>query len=317
VIKPLVLIRGGGDLASGIAHGLAARGVGVVVTELAAPTMVRRRVSFGNAVYEGEVEIEGIKGVLCPCAKEAFVAVHAGHVAVLVDPACTSLPHLCPAVLVDARMAKRNLGTRKSDAPVVIGVGPGFFAGRDCHAVVESQRGAGLGKVIFSGAAAPNTGRPASVAGHTTDRVLRAPCEGVFEGVLEIGDEVKSGQVVGRLRPAAGNESVPGTPRGGGAATEVKSKISGVLRGLIADGAAVRAGQKLGDVDPTGERQRCFRISDKALTVGDGVIEALRRLAPEVLEKAWPAPIRQIMVQAGGIEYLRRRWPASSGAVNY
>jgi xanthine dehydrogenase accessory factor len=292
--KPLVLIKGGGDLASGVAHGLAAIGVGVAMTELARPTMLRRRVSFGNAVYEGEIEVEGLRGVLCPAAKEAFIAAHAGAVAVLVDPTCSALGFLRPDVLVDVRMSKRSTGTSVDDAPVVVAVGPGFVAGRDCHAVVESRRGPGLGSVILDGAAAPDTGVPAEVMGHSTDRLLRAPAEGVFRAAVEIGDAAAKGSVVGAVEG-------PDTKR------EVTAAISGVVRGLVADGLAVAANQKIGDIDPKGDRERCFSISDKALAVGDGVIEAIRRLAPAVISNAWPASRVGGNVQVGGMEFLRRR----------
>lgn len=303
--KPLVLIKGGGDLASGVAHGLTALGVGVVITELPKPTMVRRRVCFGTAVFEGEVEVEGFKGVLCPSAKEAIIAAQAGMVAVLVDPTCSALGFVRPDALVDARVAKRNIDTRIYDSQVVIAIGPGFFAGRDCHAVVESRRGPGLGSVILEGAATPNTGRPAEVMGHSTARVLRAPIAGVFETSLDIGDAVKNGGKVGAVRPSHGD---------GGRPRDVLASIEGVLRGVVADGLSVKAGQKIGDIDPTGLREKCFSISDKALRVGDGVIEAIRRLSPSVIKNAWPVSKREVRVQAVGIEYLRRRWPGNISA---
>ncbi len=303
--KPLVLIKGGGDLASGAAHRLASRGVAVVMAELRRPTMVRRMVSFGNAVYEGHVEIEGVRAVLCPSAKEAFIAVHCGDVAVMVDPVCNGIKFLSPEVLLDARIAKRSKGTRKYDAPVVIALGPGFTAGVDCHAVIETQRGPGLGEALYAGSAAPDTGRPAEVMGHSEDRVIRAPRKGVFESSLNIGDKVTAGATVGRVVPASGSSGA----RGGDMPADVRATIPGVLRGLVADGVAVRGGQKIGDVDPTGNRENCFAISDKALAVGDGVLEAIRRLAPQVLEGAWPTSSRGARPQGGGIEFLKRRWP--------
>ncbi len=302
--KPLVLIKGGGDLASGVAHGLVVRGMGVVMTERRRPTMVRRLVSFGNAVYEREVEVEGVKGVLCASAKEAFIAVHSGKVAVVVDPACSGLEFFRPAVLVDARLAKNSKGTRMHHAPVVIGVGPGFTAGKDCHAVVESLRGPDLGVVLLEGSAAPDTGRPAEVEGYREERVLRAPGAGIFESSLNIGDDVKAGVKIGEVRGGAQSKKSGEA----GAPGQVTSRISGVLRGLIHDGVEVSANQKIGDVDPSGVRKNCFVISDRALIVGDGVLSAIRKLAPEVLENAWPTPRRAANVQGGGIEHLRRRW---------
>jgi xanthine dehydrogenase accessory factor len=320
--KPVVLIKGGGDLASGVAYSLAQTGVGIVMTELAQPKMVRREVSFGNAVYKRDVVIEGVRGKLCASVKEAFIAVHSGRVAVLIDPTCSCLEFVRPAALVDAVMAKRNTGTRIYDAPVVIAVGPGFEAGRDCHAVVESLRGENMGKVLYSGRAAYPTGKPAEVKGYSTERVLRAPAAGVFRGRLKIGDAVEPGVEVARIETGtgAGTRTVESTgvrarsrtgpsgnagkalesaPAGGAAEStgpgvesfnslsrEVVARISGVVRGLLADDVVVREGQKVGDIDPTGQRENCFRISDKARAVGEGALEAIRRLAPTLFDKA-------------------------------
>lgn len=280
--KAVVLIKGGGDLASGVAHVLVNAGVGVMVTELAQPKMVRRKVSFGNVVYEREIVIEGVRGVLCASVKEAFMAVHSGRVAVLIDPTCSASEFVMPAVLVDAVMAKKNTGTRIYDAPAVIALGPGFEVGRDCHAVIETVRGENMGKVLYSGTAAPPTGKPAEVKGYGTERVLRAPAAGVFQGRAEIGDAVRPGTEVACVRFEI--DGRPGTA-GAGSQVEVVARIAGVLRGLLADGVVVEKGQKVGDIDPNGQREDCFRMSDKARAVGRGVIDAIRRLAPAALEE--------------------------------
>lgn len=293
MLKPVVLIKGGGDLASGVAHRLARKGVGVMMTEIAHPTMVRRKVSFGNVVYERQVDVEGVQAVLCPVVKQAFMAVHSGKVAVLVDPTCSSLEFIRPAVLVDVIMAKRNTGTRLYDAPVVIAVGPGFTAGADCHAVVESVRGEDMGRVLYSGSAAPPTGRPGEVGGFSTERVLRAPISGVFRGEVGIGDPAVVGARVAYVKKAAmprkrkdgaGERQESSLPLAEG---DVIAQIAGVVRGLLADGLEVSKGQKVGDIDPTGQRERCFKISDKAHAVGRGVAEAIESLAPGVLGRAW------------------------------
>ena len=305
--KPVVLIKGGGDLASGVAHRAATAGIGVIITERAEPSMVRRKVSFGNAVYERESEVQGVTAKLRASAKEAFIALHSGAVAVMVDPTCSSLEFIKPAVLVDAIMAKKNTGTRIYDAPLVIAVGPGFAAGRDCHAVVESLRGENMGKVLYGGSVAPPTGKPAEVNGYGVERVLRAPAAGVFRGLMDIGDSVEAGAPVARidLRPPKIDSKDAGLSPGAhagaessdaGPSVEVKARIAGVLRGLLADGVTVSEDQKVGDIDPRGNRENCFKISDKAQAVGEGVMEAIRKLAPAVLNEAWvtvPGPFQR------------------------
>ena len=257
----LVEIRGAGDIATGIALRLHRAGCGIVMCDLATPTSIRRTVSFSEAIRLGSCEVEDVRATLAHDVAEARQIVVRGGVAVLVDPEAQSVPRLRPQVLVDAILAKRNLGTRPDMAPVVIGVGPGFSAPRDCHAVVETKRGHFLGQVIYEGAAAPNTGIPGVIAGHSADRVLRAPADGTFEPVLEIGDVVRAGQV------AAIVSGVPMT-----------CTIDGVLRGLLQEGVEVTAGMKSGDIDPRCERSHCFTSSDKARAVGGGVLEAICRL---------------------------------------
>lgn len=266
----LVVIKGGGDLATGVAHRLHRAGMQVVVTELAQPTVIRRAVAVASAVYEGQVEVEGMVARLVASDDEIRAALALGQVPVVIDPQGEVITRLRPTVVVDAIMAKRNTGTRITDAPIVIGLGPGFTAGVDVHAVIETNRGHNLGRVILSGSAEPNTGIPGPTMGYTIERVLRAPCEGLFKGERRIGDPVEAGEVVA---------SVAGQP--------VVANISGVLRGLLADGVLVRAGMKVGDVDPRGVREHCFTISDKARAIGGGVLEAilyLLRTAPRSAE---------------------------------
>jgi len=254
----LIVIRGGGDLGSGVAHRLQQARYGVVILEIAQPTVIRRRVAFASAVYDGEITVEGVKAVRVDDAPMARRAVSQGMIPVLVDPDGHTLADLQPAAIVDARLAKRNLGTRPTDAPVVIGLGPGFVAGSDVHAVIETQRGHDVGRVIYAGAAAPDTGVPGGVGGEDARRVLRAPLAGVVHGTREIGAAIKAGEIVGYVDDAP-----------------VAAPINGVLRGIIHDGVAVFAGLKIGDIDPRGIVDYCFTISDKARAIGGGVLEAL------------------------------------------
>lgn len=227
----------------------------MVVLELPRPLTVRRTVALSTAVTEGEAVVQGMKGVRAGSPDEAVATARTGAVAVLVEP---ELPPVGADVVVDARMAKRNLGTAIDDADLVIGLGPGFTAGIDCHAVVETMRGHDLGRVIWAGSAAADTGTPGPVGGRSAERVLRAPAAGTVAWEAAIGDRVAEGQ---RLATVAG--------------APVTAPFDGVLRGAIASGAEVRAGLKIGDVDPRPDPAACHRISDKALAVGGGVLEAV------------------------------------------
>ncbi|HZP94957.1 MAG TPA: selenium-dependent molybdenum cofactor biosynthesis protein YqeB [Candidatus Limnocylindria bacterium] len=253
-----VVVKGAGDLASGVAYRLHQSGFTVVMTEIAQPTVVRRGVSFAQAVFDGTAVVEGVRARLSATADDALVVARSRDIAVVVDPEAHVVRRLRPVAVVDAIVAKRNTGTTLDDAPIVIGLGPGFRAGVDVHAVVETNRGHRLGRVILDGEAEPDTGVPAPVEGHGADRVLRAPADGVFVGVRGIGDRVAAGEVVGLVGTA-----------------EVRSAFAGCLRGLIQTGVHVRAGMKIGDVDPRAAREHCFTISDKALAVGGGVLEAV------------------------------------------
>jgi xanthine dehydrogenase accessory factor len=254
--RPLALIKGAGDLATGVALRLVRAGYSVVMTETPQPTVVRRKVALADAVYEGRAEVEGLQGVL---ALEADVSelLARGVVPILVDPGAWAGRRLEPDLVVDAIMAKRNLGTRITDAPLVLALGPGFVAGRDVHAVIETQRGPTLGCVLTHGSAIPDTGIPAERNGFGKERILRAPVEGVFWPVKEIGDRVQRGETVGH---------VDGAP--------VVSGLDGIIRGLLRGGLQVTVGFKLGDVDAGATLNDCYTVSDKALAIGGGVLEA-------------------------------------------
>lgn len=260
--RPLVLIKGAGDLATGCAVRLVRAGFPVVMTELGAPTAVRRTVAFSEAVLDGAAAVEGVSARRAEGAADARrLALH-GQVAVLVDPGGRAAARVRPSVVVDARMAKVNLGTSRAEAPIVIGLGPGFRAGIDVNAVVETNRGHNLGAVLLEGSAEPNTGVPGEIGGYGVERLLRAPASGRFAARVAIGERVEAGAVVGE---------VAGQP--------VCARIAGVLRGLLRDGAEVREGQKIGDVDPRARPEHCFTVSDKSRAVAGGVLEALLYLS--------------------------------------
>ena len=255
--RALIIVRGGGDLASGAIYRLHRAGFPVMVTELETPLFVRRTVSFGEAVYSGSITIEGVTARRAADIDEARRLLAASKIPVIVDPDGECIPHLQPAVVVDARMAKVNLGTRMDDAPLVIALGPGFTAGIDCHAVVETNRGHNLGRVIYDGPTEPDTGTPGKIEGHTHTRVLRSPASGHVRPYATIGDTIEAGQLIAEVAGQA-----------------VSAPFSGVLRGLIHERVRVEPGMKIGDLDPRARRESCFTISDKSLAVGGGVLEA-------------------------------------------
>lgn len=256
----LILIRGAGDLASGIALRLYHANFQVVMTDLPRPTAIRRSVCFSQAIVHGSTKVEDVTAVFAPSAEAVPALLKEGKIPVLADPDLNCLEALHPEVVVDAILAKRNLGTTIHQAPCVIGVGPGFTAGLDCHCVVETMRGHDLGRVITEGSAFPNTNIPGLIGGFSGERVLRAPAEGEFRQVLEIGTMVEEGDIAGWV----GTEPM-------------RCQIGGILRGILPDGTPVHPGMKAGDVDPRGERSYCYRVSDKALAIGGGVLEAILR----------------------------------------
>jgi xanthine dehydrogenase accessory factor len=251
--RHLVLVRGGGDLATGVVARLHRAGFPVIVCELAEPLAVRRTVALSSAVDLGTIVVEDLSARLTPVGS-AEEAARAGDVAVVVSP---HLPDLPVSVVVDARLAKRNIDTSRGDAPVVIALGPGFVAGIDCHAVVETNRGHRLGRVLWTGSAEPNTGTPGLVAGRAAERVLRAPADGVVVWLVQIGDVVTGGQQLGSIEGST-----------------LVAPFDGLVRGLIRPGH-VRAFTKIADIDARLDPSMCVEISDKALAVGGGVLEAV------------------------------------------
>ena len=254
----LVIIRGAGDLATGIALRLKRAHISVIMTDIPAPTAIRRTVAFSQAIVLGETKVEDVTARRAETPEAAMALLQENVVPVLADPEGICIPVLKPDVVVDAILAKRNLGTRITDAPVVIGVGPGFTARVDCHAVVETMRGHTLGRALYSGSPLPNTGIPGLIGGRSGERVLRAPADGIFEPRMEIGQLVQEGEIAA---------TVNGKP--------MRCTLTGCLRGLLQGGLQVHEGMKCGDIDPRGQQANCFTASDKATAIGGGVLEAL------------------------------------------
>ena len=257
----LILIKGAGDIATGIAVRLKNAGMQVVMTEIAIPTTVRRSVAFSRAVYEGSAVVENITAKLVLDFAQIPAVLQQDEIPVLIDPRCEVLKSIHFDAVVDSILAKKNLSTDPTQAPVVIGVGPGFSVPQDCHCVIETQRGHDLGRCIYQGCAAKNTGIPGEIGGYTVERLLRAPCDGIFHPILAIGDIVKAGQTVAMV------DDQP-----------VTAQIDGIVRGLLQDNVPVKAGMKSGDIDPRGCYEQCFTVSDKARAVGGGVLEAILHL---------------------------------------
>lgn len=268
MMKQRIVIRGGGDLATGVAHRLHQAGFYVVITEQARPTVIRRRVAFANVLYEKGMKVEGITATVVNSLAETEAAWQKKQMPVWPEEAGKVCATIRANVLVDATLSKHNTGVEKAMAPFVIGIGPGFEAGVDVDAVVESQRGHHLGRVFYQGKAAPNSGIPGIIAGVGKERLLKAPCAGVFKGEAAIGHVVKAGQQVA---------TVDGQP--------VVAAIDGLLRGLLADGLLVSEGFKVGDVDPRVDPEYCSLISDKARAIGGAVLEAVMHLLNERLER--------------------------------
>lgn len=257
--KCLVLVRGGGDLASGIVYELVKNGYPVIITETPRPSCIRTEVSFASAIMEGgKKEIQGVTAQLVSSWAEADALAKQGLVPILLDPNLDRINIYRPGVLVDAIIAKRNLGTEKRMAPTVIGLGPGFTAPIDCHMAIETMRGPHLGEVIYSGSPLPNTGVPGLLAGEAENRVIHAPTSGTLTRIAQIGDLVRANDTIA---------SIDGEP--------VHAKINGILRGLIFDGYPVHKGLKIADVDPRPDPSLAFTISDKAITLGRSVVRAI------------------------------------------
>lgn len=263
----MVLVKGAGDLATGIAHRLFVSGYQVIMTEKDIPTTVRRKVAFSAAVYQGSSLVEGVTARLAENVEQVQQILLEKAIPVIIDEEADIRAMLCPEVVVDAILAKRNLGTALSDAPLVIGVGPGFRAGQDCHGVIETKRGHDLGRVIRQGCAAPDTGIPGNIGGYTVERLIRATAEGRFQPLAAIGEKVEKGQEVARIYPVETDQS--GVP--------VYAGMSGVVRGMLQEGVRVTLGMKAGDIDSSCEVEHCFTISDKARAVAGGVLEEIVR----------------------------------------
>lgn len=275
-----VVIKGAGDLATGVGFRLWRAGFPVVMTELTQPLAIRRAAVFAEAVYAGATIIEGIEARRIERVADVEAVWQAGAIPVLVDATRTAIAALRPEVIVDGIMAKRNTGTQITDAPLVIALGPGFVAGHDVHAVIETSRGHFLGRVIWTGAAQEDTGVPGEVGGQSRKRVVYPPRAGIFLGALPISAQVREGDLLG---------TVDGAP--------VLAPASGVLRGLIHDGLHVTPTLKIGDVDPRGVIEHCFTVSDKALAIGGGVLEAVVAYMTgrhtERVKSTMPSTIRQ------------------------
>ena len=255
----VVLIRGAGEMATGVAHRLHQSHFRICMVELPQPLAVRREVSFCEAIYDGEKEVEGVRAKYVSKLEEVPSVWKEEKIPLLVDPdGRETRTFLKAEVLVDAILAKRNVGTRIGDASWVIGLGPGFTAGKDAHVVVETNRGHNLGRMILSASAEPDTGIPGDIGGFTVERVLRSAEEGLFHAECSIGDRVGKGSVVARVKNSP-----------------VIAQIDGTVRGLLRDGVKVEKGMKVGDIDPRGKREHCFTISDKARAIGGGVLEAI------------------------------------------
>ena len=271
--KILIICRGGGDLATGIVHRLFRAGFPVLVLETDRPAAIRRQVSFSEAVYDGTATVEGVTAERSASADRASVnhVLEEGRVPLLVDPEGSSIPLLKPDIVVDAMIAKKNLGTAKEMAPLVIGVGPGFTAGEDVDLVVESMRGHNLARIFTTGSALPNTGIPGNIGGFTKERVLHAEAAGYMKNIRQIGDIVEKGEEIARIY-----EKMTEDGTFSGSYVSVEASISGIIRGLIREGYHFQKGFKIADIDPReSELANCFTISDKARSIGGSVLEAV------------------------------------------
>ncbi|MFH1156419.1 MAG: selenium-dependent molybdenum cofactor biosynthesis protein YqeB [Pseudomonadota bacterium] len=252
-------IKGAGEMATGVAWRLFRSNFRkIFMMEIPNPMAVRRQVSFCEAVYDGSITVEGVQAWVVPCPEDIPGAWEKNIIPVIVDPGWTSLTRVEPHIVIDAIMAKKNLGTRSTDASLVIGLGPGFEAGASVHMAIETNRGHNLGRVLTSGCPEPNTGIPGSINGYTVERVLRAPCAGIFRSRTAIGTLINSGEVIGTV------EQQP-----------VTARISGIVRGLIRDNTRVPERMKIGDIDPRGKKEHCTTISEKARAIGGSVLEAI------------------------------------------
>ena len=262
-MKNLIIVRGGGDLATGSIYKLKKSGFPVLILETANPSAIRRNVAFCEAVYQGSQTVEDLTCFLANSPEQAETLLREGRLTVLVDPQGGSIPRLKPLAVVDAILAKKNLGTDRNMAPITVALGPGFEAGVDVDAVIETKRGHHLGRVLWTGSAAPNTGIPGIIGGYGRERVIHCPAKGILRNVKKITDIVSRGETIALVETE--NGTVP-----------VKATLDGILRGLIRDGYPVDVGFKMADIDPRAEELgNCFTISDKARCIAGGVLEAI------------------------------------------
>lgn len=262
----LIIVRGGGDLATGTIYKLHQCGFRVLILETERPSAIRRNVSFCEAVYQGSQTVEGVTCLLSGSREQAAARLEEDGLTMLVDPAGACIAEFQPLAVVDAILAKKNLGTSRAMAPITVGLGPGFTAGVDVDAVVETQRGHDLGRVLYSGTAAPNTGVPGIIGGYGKERVIHSPAAGILRTVARITDTVTQGQTIAVVETAQ-------------ARVPVRASLTGLLRGLLRDGYPVTEGFKIADIDPRMEQYRnCFTISDKARCIAGGVLEAILHL---------------------------------------
>ena len=265
-MENLIIVRGGGDIATGTIYKLYKCGFKVLVLEIESPSAIRRNVAFSEAVYQGKQTVEDVTCLLAKDLKEASSLLEKGKLVMLIDPEGRCIPELQPMALVDGILAKENLGTHRGMAPVTVALGPGFEAGKDVDAVIETMRGHSLGKVIYEGSAIPNTGIPGMIGGYAKERVIHSPADGILKNVCKVTDTVKQGQTIALIE--CDGEIIP-----------VTATIDGLLRGLIRDSYPVTKGFKVADIDPRiQEYNNCFTISDKARCIAGGVLEAILHL---------------------------------------
>ncbi len=268
-MKDLIIVRGGGDLATGTIYKLKKSGFPVLILEVENPSAIRRNVAFSEAIYQGQQTVEDMTCFRADSLQQAEDFLQENKLTILVDPKGEAIARLKPVAVVDAIIAKRNLGTAKTMAPITVALGPGFVAGEDVDAVVETKRGHNLGRVIWSGSAAPNTGVPGLIGGFGKERVMHSPAQGILKNVKKITDTVTKGEVIAVIE--TGSDMVP-----------VEASLDGILRGLIRDGYPVTKGFKIADIDPRSEEyENCFTISDKARCIAGGVLEAILQLKKE------------------------------------
>ena len=268
-MKDLIIVRGGGDLATGTIYKLKKSGFPVLILEVENPSAIRRNVAFSEAIYQGQQTVEDMTCFLADSLQQAENFLQEGKLTILVDPKGEAIANLKPLAVVDAIIAKRNLGTAKTMAPITVALGPGFVAGEDVDAVIETKRGHILGRVIWSGSAAPNTGVPGLIGGFGKERVMHSPAQGILKNVKKITDTVMKGEVIAVIETES-------------AVVPVEASLDGILRGLIRDGYPVTKGFKIADIDPRSEEyNNCFTISDKARCIAGGVLEAILQLKKE------------------------------------